>query len=119
MRPDKIIFMQTFPTGEYRNQKLGMEILLDDGDSPKAAFQLAKELVNEAFIELNPIDGTWDARNGILKLNDPPPIRNLAAERTEIEIDRARTQEDLEFLYEAAEKYNLTQQYNNKLKQLQ
>lgn len=55
--------MQTFPTGNFSNQKLGVEIEVDEGnkvtgesnhDYAMDAFKEAKELVNRAFDRMNP-----------------------------------------------------------------
>jgi hypothetical protein len=54
MKPEKIIFMQTFPTGNYENQKLGIEIQLDDLDDPIQVYSQAKQIVNDAFNAMNP-----------------------------------------------------------------
>lgn len=63
MRVEKIIFMQTFPTGQFANQKLGVEIEIEDPhpstgesnhDAAMDAFKEAKELVNTAFKKMNP-----------------------------------------------------------------
>lgn len=53
MKPEKIIYMQTFPTGSFQNVKLGMEVSLDDTDDPQDAFYLAKKEVSHAFDKLN------------------------------------------------------------------
>jgi len=67
MKVTKITFEQLFPTGQYANQRLGIEIDIDDYDFRigeqegkdkqevvKTGFEYAKKLVNEAFQALNP-----------------------------------------------------------------
>ncbi len=62
MKVEKIIFMQTFPTTSFANQKLGVEIIIEDLDirgRPQSnvteeAFQFAKKIVNDAFKSINP-----------------------------------------------------------------
>lgn len=67
-----ITFQQTFPTGQFQNQKLGVEIGIDeidymptpnpDGtktlyskqDVAERTFMIAKKIVNETFEKLNP-----------------------------------------------------------------
>lgn len=57
---DKITFQQTFPTGNYANMKLGIEMSLVPGvDDVQEAFEQAKKIVNDAFILLNP-QITWN-----------------------------------------------------------
>lgn len=60
MRVEKITFMQTFPTGQYANQKLGVEIIMhevhpvNESSAVADAFERAKKLVEESFKALNP-----------------------------------------------------------------
>lgn len=58
MKIEKITYQQTFPTGNFMNQKLGMEVSIDDTDvfeSDRAveAFKYAKAVVEKTFSELN------------------------------------------------------------------
>jgi len=56
MRITSISFQQTFPTGNFSNNKLGMEIDIEEGDEIKVqdAFVRAKEICEKAFAALNP-----------------------------------------------------------------
>lgn len=63
MKITTITFMQTFPTGNYSNQKLAVEVTLEEEDfsvsTPDSniirdAFSYAKGIVNDAFKEMNP-----------------------------------------------------------------
>lgn len=55
MKIDKITFQQTFPTGPYQNQKLGVEISFDDEkEFADDVFRYAKELCEGTFKKLNP-----------------------------------------------------------------
>ena len=70
MKIEKITYQQTFPTGNFMNQKLGMEIILEHGDYPDVslvngehewnnsaaykAFLSAKLICEETFKKLNP-----------------------------------------------------------------
>lgn len=52
---DKITFQQTFPTGNYANMKLGLEMSLVPGvDDAQDAYVQAQKIVNDAFERLNP-----------------------------------------------------------------
>lgn len=53
MTAEKIIFFQTFPTGSFQNQKLGIEITVNPSDSIKEAFEYAKNELNECFNAMN------------------------------------------------------------------
>lgn len=78
MQITKIHFEQLFPTGVYANQRLRVEISLEDSDfEPQRegdhfiipnsdqvvynAFQIAKKLVNDAFEKMNP-QIKWDEK---------------------------------------------------------
>lgn len=54
MRAEKVIYMQTFPTGNFSNQKLGVEILLEPGEGVEECFKSAKSAVEAAFKAMNP-----------------------------------------------------------------
>lgn len=60
MKIEKIAFEQLFPTGVYANQRLRVEIALGEGqyETPENAFALAKQVVNDAFVKMNP-QITW------------------------------------------------------------
>lgn len=51
---DRIFFQQTFPTGQYANVKLGVEMALVPGvDDVQEAFKEAKATVDTAFKAMN------------------------------------------------------------------
>jgi hypothetical protein len=59
MKIEKIFFEQLFPTGNFSNQRLGIEISIQEGDfvsdeRVKEIYASAKVLVNDAFQKLNP-----------------------------------------------------------------
>lgn len=78
MKVEKIIFMQTFPTGLYANEKLGIEIQITDNDYISCndneaavvgvAFETAKKYVTESFKKLNPTTLPPEP------YNQPPPV---------------------------------------------
>ncbi len=115
---EKITFQQTFPTGEYQNMKLGIEIALTDTDTPLDAYVVAKGLVNTAFQKLHP-QPTFTNETLTPIGQSIQSIDYKARENAEKEIDNASTIQDLEFYYEAAEKYGLMDLYNERLKMLQ
>jgi len=53
MKITNIIFHQTFPTGNFSNNKLGVEIELGENEDPINGFEQAKKIVNAAFERLN------------------------------------------------------------------
>lgn len=73
MRIEKIKYEQLFPTGVYQNQRLSIEIQLEESDfidSTEAgthrAFAIAKSFVESAFKQLNPNVGEVHSWNGNL-----------------------------------------------------
>jgi hypothetical protein len=54
MKVTSITFQQTFPTGLYANQKIGIEIEPEEGEYLLGVYDYAKLIVNEAFNRLNP-----------------------------------------------------------------
>ena len=119
MKPSKVTYKKIFPIGSYQNESIGVEMDLDDTDSPDAAFEECKRLVEKwgtpppekTFLETLTTPLTGSATT--------PPIRNLAEEREMIKIetaiDKATKVSDLEFYVEAAEKYGLMDLYNQRL----
>ena len=124
MKGRRIIFQQTFPTGLYQNQKLGIEIDLDGNEEVDEVFAMAKKVVNDAFVALNP-QIQWEQPSTLQASfsNEPTvtniPVINKEAERIEIAIDNAPTKADLILLQQDSIKHNLIQQYLTKLKSFQ
>src|SRR5690606_3428907 len=83
-----ITYMQTFPTGSFANQKLGIDIQLDELDSPEKVYAQAKQIVNDAFNAMNPgfyiqyVTPTPEAYNGARYTgSDDEPIFYAATSR--------------------------------------
>lgn len=85
MRIEKISYEQLFCTGQFTNQRLRVEISLEEHDfngsmaTPvvNSAFELAKELVNNAFQKINP---DWEKQMGtVVKQVDEPIDKRVAA----------------------------------------
>lgn len=121
MRVEKITFMQTFPTGQYANQKLGVEIILNEGAEDQGriyeTFDLAKKLVNDAFKAMNPdlIPTLHDANTGVPSTGEI----NLRAEKLGIAIENATTEDEL-WKLDTSEvtKYGLSKKFNDKIYEL-
>lgn len=54
MKPKSISYSKTIPTGQYQNEKVGIEFDLDDTDNPEEALSKAKALVEKWHRENNP-----------------------------------------------------------------
>jgi hypothetical protein len=54
MKIERINYQKVFPLGQYINEKLGVEIQLDEGDDFDAAMLAAKEMIEKFHIQNNP-----------------------------------------------------------------
>lgn len=54
MKIEKIYFEQLFPTGNFSNVRMGMEISMEENDVVLEAYDSAKKLVNASFNALHP-----------------------------------------------------------------
>ena len=54
MKPKTITYQRLYPIGAFANERLGMEVELNEVDSPEAAFQYAKETIEQTHKALNP-----------------------------------------------------------------
>jgi hypothetical protein len=119
MRVEKITFTQTFPTGQFQNQKLGVEIVVEDSDSSYAdVFIEAKRIVEVAFRIMNPdIQPLTDFNTG-----QPGTVSDILdpheAIRIQKLINEATTEEQLEGYYNDAERYGFTGAWDKKLKEI-
>ena len=129
MKIEKIIFVQTFPTGMYQNQKLGMEIIIEphdfmDGEIPqikvaKEAFEFAKRAVSESFNSMNP------QLNFDPEICAPPqtvvysnsPIQSIDPRAQDLKeiIEDCTSLEELEKLKDEAGRLGLLSAYSSKL----
>ena len=130
MKIDRISYPKIFPTGmAYLNHKIGVEIQLDAEDDANQAFQLAKEYVDKMNLESNP------GYAAAMEYSRPseievPIIQKTPYEQKEIQriaaikatIGYCTTATFLEKFQSQVERENnpeLTEAYNNKLKELQ
>lgn len=54
MKIERISFQQLFPTGQFQNQKLGIEASPGDNEDPLQVFEKLKATVEAAFKAMNP-----------------------------------------------------------------
>jgi len=54
MRIEKVTYNKLFPTSSFLNERVGVEIILNEGDNAKEALQYAKQLCEEFNKESNP-----------------------------------------------------------------
>ena len=114
MKVKTISYAKVFPIAPYENQKIGVEMELDETDDWQEVFDLAKKMVHKWA---NP-QPTF-TNETLTPIGQPlPSIDYRAKEKLEIDIDNATTKADLEFYVEAAEKYGLMELWNEKNKSL-
>ena len=54
MKIDKVSYQKTFNLGNYSSERIGVDILLNEGEDAKEALATAKQLVTEYHKENNP-----------------------------------------------------------------
>jgi hypothetical protein len=54
MKVTKVTYQKIFPIGMYLNEKIGVEIDIDDTESPHQALSKAKEIVEQFHKDSNP-----------------------------------------------------------------
>ena len=122
MKPKTISYQKVFALAPYINEKIGIEMDLDDTDSPDAAFEECKRLVEKWGAQEPPQLDIYSAlaKRGVQATNvAAPSIDPRAYEAAEIAIDNATTIQDLEFYADIAVKYGLVEMYLAKKKTLE
>lgn len=120
MRAEKVIYMQTFPTGNFSNQKLGVEIILEPGEGVEECFKAAKTAVEAAFRAMNPspTPSITDFNTGMQGIPEPPKVINLEAERVAIQIENSTSVQELRSYGDKAVIHGLMDIYEKKLAEL-
>lgn len=111
----KLTFQQTFPTGLYMNQKLGMEIDITPQDDIQGVFIHAKNTVEEIFKAMNPHVGEVHTYSTIPPYFSPEKVDPIVDEEisarfeeTKNKIRSAKTLEEKEAILSLSEfKFNL------------
>lgn len=125
MKPTMISYQKLFPLGVYINEGIGIEMQLDDGDSPEVALAKAKEIVHKFHKDSNPelADCQPIPHDAGYKINEE---KQPEPDRTQAFIDlinsKYQTKKTLESLKPKVEQENnpaIQQAFDNKLKQLQ
>ena len=121
MHIEKVNYQKTYNLGNYTSEKIGVELVLHQGESADKALDIAKELVEEYhkrhLIAINPdyehlIE--YPVSN-VIKTQSPQTL----AEKTKQFIDECKTVEDLK-AWELMSKssVDLKEYYNNKFLKL-
>jgi hypothetical protein len=130
MKVKTISYAKVFPIAPYENQKIGVEIELDETDGFDETFEYAKELVHKwAKVDDTP---TWASNASYKvgtpfeydssKISAPPPLQSIDPKKrdeTEIAIDNCFLVEDLYKLKDAAVANGIVSHYERKLNHLQ
>ncbi|HRP33529.1 MAG TPA: hypothetical protein PKV73_16650 [Agriterribacter sp.] len=119
MKPDRIIYNKLFPLGQFTNEKIGVEIQLDDGDSPEKALELAKTMVEKfhrennagLYLEVNPEYTTTPLTGSATVQNS---IDYKVIERLEKLIDDAKDISELDMYYGDIVKHGMLEEYQTK-----
>ena len=125
MKISKVSFGFTKPTGYYANEKVMIEVELNDHECEQKALNLAKEIAEKFFYDNNPqlkLDGLQNTvvHETVIQDKIEQPTGSLE-ERFKWSIQNATTIKELEMFEKTANnpKYpNLKTEYSNKLKEL-
>ena len=121
----KVTYQKVFPIQQYVNEKIGIEMDVNDGN-PDEAFEECKRLVEKWGLKhtdeyvVSDIQGfqpTPPFKNSMPVII--PTIDPRAYEKAEIGIDDAKTIQELEFYADIAVKYGLVEMYLAKKKTLE
>jgi hypothetical protein len=121
MHIEKVNYQKTFNLGNYTSEKIGVELVLHQGESADKALDIAKELVEEYHKRhLVTISPDYEHLveypvSNVIKTQSPQTL----AEKTKQFIDECKTIEDLK-AWELMSKNSseLKEYYNNKLLKL-
>jgi len=132
MKITTVNYQKTFNLGNYCSEKIGMDIQLDEGDTPELALDIAKTIVHGwhkqnnpgLYVEVNPEEVTpfdlmdrqpveFSTKNLVTPLKS---IDRNAIDRLEKLIDDAGTLEELATYKDDAAKLGLVQHYMDRLK---
>ena len=113
----KVTYQKVFPIQQYVNEKIGIEMDVNDGN-PDEAFEECKRLVEKWGAKPETEEDVLSFK-GVPLDKLIPTIDPRAYETAEIGIDNATTIQDLEFYADIAVKYGLVEMYLSKKKSLQ
>jgi hypothetical protein len=113
---DRVTYQKIFPTGmAYLNHKIGVEVALDEDDSPDQAFDLAKATVEQWNKESNPSMGL-----AMEYFKTDQPIPELDPKKQDL-LDRIKDSTsmiELNVFTNDAMKYGLVEEFLEKKKSL-
>lgn len=122
MKIEKIFFEQLFPTGQYQNVKLGIEMDVSDSSPSEITshYQYLMDKVNSAFNALFPstTPSITDYNTGMQGIQEPPKVINLEAERIAIQIENSTSVQELRGYGDKAVIHGLMDIYEKKLAEL-
>jgi len=120
MKLSQISYQRVYPLGSYSTERIGLEATLDEGENPETALSHLKILVEELHQETLKSLPTDDFRGThvrnvveepVDKIKGMIQVINLCSNITALERFKPQVQR--------VDNQELTEAYNNKLKQLQ
>ena len=128
MRPARINYQKTFNLGNYSSERIGMEAELEGGDDAEECLLKLKEEIEKLHKKTNPglyieVDKQWkiDQEDPYQSPTYPKAIPSLdykAKEKLEIDIDNAKTVDELIVYKDEVRKFGLIDYYADKLDKL-
>lgn len=120
MKIEKISYQKLFPLGAFINEKIGVEMQLDEGDNPLQVLNEAKKLVEKYHIDTNPQMYIDDAPqiSTSLPIEEVQPLTKVASLIQQINsCEEMKVLESYKFIVK--NDTALQKAYDKKLKQLQ
>lgn len=123
MRVDRISYQKNFQLAPYITERIGVEVQLDEGDTPGEGLQKAREMVEQFHREANPhlyakvtIDPPHLEEPSVQLREEAPPVDRSLEGRAAL-IDGAQTLEELA-TYKKNLPRELNKRYMDRVKQL-
>lgn len=76
MKPVLVSYHRLFPLGNFANERIGVDVSLDEKDSPEAALDMARSIVEEYHKKNNPeeMGGTHER---IIEQSPENPVQSI------------------------------------------
>lgn len=90
MKVERISYQKIFPLAMYINEKIGVDILINEGDDPMVALAEAKKMVHEFHEKTN------DPLPEVVTGEHPIPVHQLRDNGTETDLEYEKVKNQVE-----------------------
>jgi hypothetical protein len=106
MKIERVSYQKIFPLGQYINEKIGVDILVNDGDDPMELLKKASEMVHE-FHSKNEQSFPVDHPVPVMQIERADNSADLEFQLTKSNIEAAKTKKQaLDILNTSGFKYH-------------